>query len=43
MEENNELKKVGTKNCRCYYFDNIIKIKDFDINILLKIFYFILL
>ena len=28
--ENNELKKVCIKNCTCYYFDDIIKIKDFD-------------
>ena len=28
--ENNELKKVSIKNCTCYYFDDIIKIKDFD-------------
>ena len=28
--ENNELKKVCIKNCTCYYFDDIIKIEDFD-------------
>ena len=34
--DNNEFKKVRIKNCTCYYFDNIIKLEDFDIdNILL--------
>ena len=33
--ENNEFKKVYIKNRTCYYFDGIIKIKDFDINNLL--------
>ena len=33
--ENNELKKVCIKNCMCYYFDDIIKIEDIDIDILL--------
>ena len=33
--ENNEFKKVYIKNRTCYYFDDIIKIKDFDINNLL--------
>ena len=28
--EKNELKKVCIKNRTCYYFDDIIKIKDFD-------------
>ena len=26
---------MGIKNCMCYYFDDLIKIEDFDINILL--------
>ena len=26
--ENNEFKKVCIKNCTCYYFDGIIKLKD---------------
>ena len=35
--ENDELKKVSTKNCACYYFDDIIDIEDFDFgNILIK-------
>ena len=34
MEENKELKKVGIKNCMCYYFDVTIKIEDFDFDIL---------
>ena len=34
--ENNELKKVCIKNRTCCYFDDIIKIADFDFdNILL--------
>ena len=28
--ENNEFKKVSTKNQTCYYFDDIIKLKDCD-------------
>ena len=32
MDSNNELKKIDIKNCTCYYFDDIIKIEDFDIN-----------
>ena len=32
MEKNNELKKVGIKNHLCYYFDDMIKIADFDFN-----------
>ena len=35
--ENNELKKVGTKNRACCHFDKIIKLEDFDFdNILLE-------
>ena len=30
--ENNELKRVRIKNCKCYYFDDIIKLEDFDID-----------
>ena len=30
--ENNELKNVLIKNRTCYYFDDIIKLKDFDID-----------
>ena len=29
--ENNELKKVRIKNRTCYYFDDIIKLGDIDI------------
>ena len=28
--KNNELKKLSIKNSTCYYFDDIIKIEDFD-------------
>ena len=34
--ENTELKKVRIKNRMCYYFDNIIKLEDFDIDNNLK-------
>ena len=27
---NNEIKKVRIKNCTCYYFDDTIKLEDFD-------------
>ena len=30
--ENNELKKVRIKIRKCYYFDDIIKLGDFDID-----------
>ena len=30
--ENNELKKVCIKNCMCYYFNDIIKLEDFDLD-----------
>ena len=28
-------KKVRIKNCTCYYFDDIIQLEDFDIDILI--------
>ena len=30
--ENNEFKIVHIKNCSCYYFDDIIKLEDFDLD-----------
>ena len=30
--ENNEFKKVRIKNRTCYYFDDIIKLEDFDLD-----------
>ena len=34
--ENNELKKIRIKNRTCYYFDDKIKLEDFDlVNILI--------
>ena len=30
MDSKNEFKKIDIKNRTCYYFDNIIKIKDND-------------
>ena len=35
--ESNELKEIDIKNSTCYYFDDIIKIEDFDFdNILIN-------
>ena len=31
MESNNKLKEVDVKNRTCYYFDDIIKIENFDL------------
>ena len=37
MEKNEEFRKVSIKIHACYYFDDIIEIKDFDFdNILLE-------
>ena len=30
MESNDKLKETEIKNCRYYYFNNIIEIEDFD-------------
>ena len=32
MESKNELKGINIKNHTCYYFDDIIKIKESDLN-----------
>ena len=32
MESNSKLKEISIKNRTCYYFDNIIKFKNFDID-----------
>ena len=32
MESNDELKETDSKNCTCYYFDDVIKIVDFNLN-----------
>ena len=32
MESNNELKEIDIKNCRCYYFDEIVNINNFDLD-----------
>ena len=32
----NNLKKINIKNCTYYYFDDIIKMEDFDFDILLN-------
>ena len=32
MESNDELKEINIKICMCYYFDWIIKFKDFDLD-----------
>ena len=28
----NNLKVINCNNCTCYYFDDIIKVEDFDFN-----------
>ena len=32
MERNDKLKEINIKNCTCYYFDDIIKFEDLDLN-----------
>ena len=32
MDGNNELKQSDIKSCMCYYFHDIIKIEDFDLD-----------
>ena len=32
MESNDKLKEITFKNCMCYYFDDVIKIEDFDLD-----------
>ena len=32
MESNSKLKEIDIKNRTCYYFDDILKIEDFDFN-----------
>ena len=32
MESTNKLKKINVKNHSCYYFDDIIKFEDFDLD-----------
>ena len=32
MESNDGLKETDIKNCTCYYFDDVIKIVDFNLN-----------
>ena len=37
MENNDKLKEINIKNSICYYFDDIIKIEDLDLdNVLLE-------
>ena len=33
MNSNNEIKEIDIKNRTCYYFDDIIRIKDFMLNL----------
>ena len=35
MESNDKLKKIDIRNRTCYYFDDIIKIEDFDLGSIL--------
>ena len=34
MNSNDELKEIDIRNRTCYYFDDMIKIEDFDLNII---------
>ena len=36
MESNNKLKEIDIKNRTCFYFDEIIKIEDFDFHNILR-------
>ena len=36
MESNNELKEIGIKNCMFNYFDDIMTVGDFDLNVSLE-------
>ena len=33
LAKRNNLKEINIKNCNCYYFGDIIRIEDFDIDI----------
>ena len=35
MDSNDKLKEIDVKNRRCYYFDDIIKVEDFNLDIIL--------
>ena len=35
MDSDDELKQIDVRNSMCYYFDDIIKIEDVDIDILI--------
>ena len=32
MESNDELKETDMKNCKCYYFNDIIKFEDLNLD-----------
>ena len=32
MESKNELKEIDIKNCTCYYFDDIVKIENLNLD-----------
>ena len=36
MDSNDELKEINIKNRTCYYFDDITRIEDLDLDIILK-------
>ena len=36
MERNDELKEIDIKNCTCYYFEDIIRVGDFELINVLK-------
>ena len=32
MQSNNKIKEIDIKNCTCFYFNDIIKFEDSDLN-----------
>ena len=36
MDSNDELKEIDSINCTCYYFNDIIKIDNFNLDDILK-------
>ena len=37
MGSNDELKEIDIKNCTSYFFDDLIKIEDFNLDILISL------
>ena len=37
MESSDELKEIDIKNCTCYYFDDVMRVGDFDFDNMLLV------